>query len=288
MKKFRPERRWRKIYRHIIYAVPTFANPSSMTMSLQRRQQLVRIARRYDALIITDDVYDQLQWSADKRSTQSALKHATLPRVVDIDRILVEGAERKGADGFGNSVSNGSFSKIAGPGGRTGWAEGTTKFAWGLSQCGSSKSGGAPSHLAATFMASMLESGDLQRHIFHTLQPTYARRYRTMMSAIDKYLIPLGVALPQSGRDVVGGYFIWLSLPKSLQAEAVVSNAKEDEDLDVAPGAMSAVWGDEGAVNLGRNVRLSFSWEEEEKLGEGVLRLSKVIQRMLEEEAQGQ
>ena len=257
-------------------------------MSLQRRQQLVLVARQYDALIITDDVYDHLQWPADISSTQSAIEHANLPRVVDVDRFIDGGAEREGADGFGNAVSNGSFSKIAGPGGRTGWAESTAKFAWGLSQCGSSKSGGAPSHLVAAFMARMLESGDLQRHIFSTLQPAYARRYRSMMSAIDRYLIPLGVTLPQSDRDVVaGGYFIWLSLPKPLRAEEVMKRAKEDEDLDLAPGNVSAVWGDEGAVNLDRNVRLSFSWEEEDRLAEGVLRLSRVIQNMPRDRDQG-
>ncbi|KAK4947502.1 Valine--pyruvate aminotransferase, partial [Elasticomyces elasticus] len=40
----------RKTYRHIIYCVPTFANPSSRTMPLGRRRDLVRCARKFDAL----------------------------------------------------------------------------------------------------------------------------------------------------------------------------------------------------------------------------------------------
>lgn len=103
-------------------------------MSLKRRQQVVRVAREYDALIITDDVYDQLQWLASVTSAQSSLEKAVLPRLVDIDRYYDRGAERSGADGFGNAVSNGSFSKILAPGCRTGWLEGTAKFAHGLSQ----------------------------------------------------------------------------------------------------------------------------------------------------------
>ena len=102
-------------------------------MSLKRRQQLVMVAREYDALIITDDVYDQLMWPASP-TAPARLDQAIEPRVVDVDRFLNGGAERPEADGFGNCVSNGSFSKIAGPGCRTGWAEGTTKFAYGLSQ----------------------------------------------------------------------------------------------------------------------------------------------------------
>lgn len=104
-------------------------------MSLSRREELVQIAREFDALIVTDDVYDQLQWTAkfDSPST-SYPSRAIQPRIVDVDRFFNGGAERTGSDGFGNSVSSGSFSKIVGPGCRTGWAEGTTKFAFGLSQ----------------------------------------------------------------------------------------------------------------------------------------------------------
>lgn len=103
-------------------------------MSHLRRQELVGLAREYDACLICDDVYDQLQWPADKGSDKSSMKHAEMPRLVDVDRIMDKGSEREGADGFGNVVSNGTFSKIAGPGCRTGWAEGTAKFAYGLSQ----------------------------------------------------------------------------------------------------------------------------------------------------------
>lgn len=95
---------------------------------------MVRLAREYDALIITDDVYDFLQWPSSLSSQTMSLEKATMPRIVDIDRYLDGGTERQGANGFGNAVSNGSFSKIFGPGVRTGWAESTTKLAYGLSQ----------------------------------------------------------------------------------------------------------------------------------------------------------
>ena len=103
-------------------------------MSHLRRQQLVKLARAHDALVITDDVYDQLQWPASPTASKNSIDTAVLPRLVDIDKGLDGGTERSQADGFGNTVSNGSFSKIIGPGCRTGWAEGTEKFAWGLSQ----------------------------------------------------------------------------------------------------------------------------------------------------------
>ena len=128
-----------KVFRHVIYCVPSFSNPSGRTMSLDRRRGSVRLARRHDALVICDDVYDFLQWPAKHSDTAAdggaMLRPATahLPRVVDVDRID-GGTDREGADGFGNAISNGSFSKIAGPGLRCGWVEGTQKFAYGVSQ----------------------------------------------------------------------------------------------------------------------------------------------------------
>ncbi|KAJ4294743.1 Valine--pyruvate aminotransferase [Collariella sp. IMI 366227] len=52
----------RKLYRHVVYLVATCANPSGKTMTLSRREGLIHLARKYDALIISDDVYDFLQW----------------------------------------------------------------------------------------------------------------------------------------------------------------------------------------------------------------------------------
>lgn len=135
--RYKPGRSRAKVYRHVVYCVPTFANPSSRTMTLERREALVRIARKYDALLVADDVYDLLQWRAalsDGAEAHNQPKTAQLPRLVDVDRDLDGGAERSGADGFGNACSNGSFSKIAGPGIRCGWVEGTKKFAYGTSQ----------------------------------------------------------------------------------------------------------------------------------------------------------
>lgn len=105
-------------------------------MSLRRREELLQIAREYDALIITDDVYDFLQWPSKVASEAevAAVEQAHLPRIVDVDRYLDGGAERPGADGFGNAVSNMSFSKISSPGLRCGWCEGTPKFVSGVAE----------------------------------------------------------------------------------------------------------------------------------------------------------
>lgn len=99
-------------------------------MTLRRREQLVRLARKHDALIVTDDVYDHLQWSSTAQASLAKPNKAALPRVVDIDRFLDGGPTHE----FGNAVSNGSFSKIVGPGCRVGWAEGMERLIYGVSQ----------------------------------------------------------------------------------------------------------------------------------------------------------
>jgi len=270
---------WRKIYKHVIYAVPTFANPSGRIMSLERRQQLVRLARRFDALIVTDDVYDMLQWPATREDRSTRVEHAIVPRVVDIDRELDGGP----VDSFGNAVSNGSFSKIIGPGCRTGWAEATEAFAYGLSQTGSSRSGGAPSQLVASFISDMLATGTLQNRILQELRPAYAERYYRIMHAIEQHLLPLGLTMPQPDNQVAGGYFIWLTLPPPLDATSIGRRALEDEEVIIISGPKFKVDGDEDneSTKFERDFRLCFAWADVELLEEGIVRLARVVKREL-------
>ncbi|RDW71097.1 hypothetical protein BP6252_07660 [Coleophoma cylindrospora] len=114
-----------KIYKHVIYCVPTFSNPSAKTMSLRRREELLCLAREFDALIITDDCYDVLRWPKNQGVSSHELGPLP-PRLVDLDRTLPGGSE------WGNTVSNGTFSKLVGPGIRVGWMESTSLFALGL------------------------------------------------------------------------------------------------------------------------------------------------------------
>jgi DNA-binding transcriptional MocR family regulator len=99
---------------------------------------------------------------------------------------------------------------------------------------GSSRSGGAPSQLTACFLAEALATDELQKYVYNTLQPTYCRRYRSIVEVINKELIPLGVRLPQTDRDIVGGYFIWLTLPSPLKGAVLAQRAKDEENVVVA------------------------------------------------------
>jgi DNA-binding transcriptional MocR family regulator len=267
----------RKFYSQVIYTVPTFSNPSGKTMSLRCRRKLVQLARQYDALVIADDVYDFLQWNINgKEATDS--KGALMPRLVDIDRQL---SKEPNSDGFGHAISNGTFSKIVAPGCRTGWVEATKNFITGLSKLGSRVSGGSPSQLSAAFISRLLRSGKLQRHIFQVLQPAYQSRYHIMTLSVRDHLQPLGVEMVQCDvGGISGGYFLWLRLSETLEADRVAEECRVKQNLILGSGTLFNVHGDEDIVNLSHNIRLCFSWEDENLLKEGVRRLAAAIKSL--------
>ncbi|KAF5679212.1 aminotransferase [Fusarium heterosporum] len=271
---------------------------SGKTMSLRRRQQIVRLAREFDALVITDDVYDVLRWPEIEGEDQDKL--GTIPpRIVDVDRMLDGGPK----DEWGNAASNGSFSKIIAPGVRTGWVEGTPKFVLSLSELGANKSGGCPSHLTATFIDEMLASGQLQTHIKDVLIPTYRSRYYALRKAIQDHLVPLGfhttTSIPydesfgsdvESNREcvaVAGGYFTYVRVPDDLpiSPERLAALSLEECNMKFAFGAMMAVEGDKSSVERGeqgfsRAIRLCWAWHSEKEIIEGIKRLATLVKEM--------
>lgn len=128
----------------------------------------------------------------------------------------------------------------------------------------------------------LLKSGDLESHIEKVLIPAYKRRFEIMMKGIRQFLVPHGVSVGEVSfgeKEIFGGYFIWIELPKTLSAEVVSSTAKERENLIVAPGRLFEVSNDP-SVKFENSLRLCFSWEEEVDLEDGIERLAKVIKEV--------
>jgi DNA-binding transcriptional MocR family regulator len=274
------------------------------------REELIHLARKYDALIICDDVYDFVYWEAEPKSKGSGSQQpftAILPRLVDLDRTI---KPTPLPHSFGNVLSNGSFSKIVAPGVRTGWVQSATpKLAQSISQAGVTRSGGAASNLTGTMLAHALRTKALENHICGNLHESYARRWRRLVSAVEEYLGPLGVIIaggkgnaidPQSlafsssqsretaSGPVAGGFFIWLKLPTGLTDAAVSARALRDANVALATETQCRLpVSDSRLTQAGRYIRLCFAFEPEEKLGEGVLRLKGVLENMLREVKDG-
>lgn len=83
---------------------------------------------------------------------------------------------------------------------------------------------------------------------------------------------------------------MWLKLPKGMSAKEVTERAQREENLVVAGGGLFEVPGDnqnEG-TEFDDCIRLCFTFEEEERLSEGVIRLGTVIGRIIKGEAESE
>ncbi|EGY22259.1 aminotransferase [Verticillium dahliae VdLs.17] len=264
----------RKFYRHVIYTVPTCANPSGRIMSLTTRSRLVALARKHDALVICDDVYNLLQWPLLQDSCLpeplpacpenenykvyppvQLPQNTALPRLSDLDLDLGPSAhDVQSGTHFGHAISNNSFSKIVGPG------------------TGSTVSGGSPSQLASAIVHALLQSGRLDEHVARCVRPGLQRRHAVLARAVGAHLAPFGVSWVQRDDDgVLGGYFLWLTLPVgSPPATEFAARAEAEEGVLVVPGDLFGVPGCGAGDLYQRSVRLSFAWEDDETFEEAI------------------
>ncbi|VUC38185.1 unnamed protein product [Clonostachys rosea] len=269
-----------KIYRHIVYIIPTFSNPSGGTMSLESRKRLIKLARKHDALVVSDDVYDVLRWPASENEALEAVGAFT-PRLVDVDRNL------EGFSAWGNTLSNGSFSKIVAPGIRVGWVEAMPALISAMGTVGATVSGGCQAHFASIVVEKMLSSGALSSHIQKTLIPTYRARWLSMTKAIREHLYPLGVRIVgdegEKAGKIAGGFFLYLSFNAcAASGPTIASIALDEYNLKIAPGGIFSVPDDPESKVRGEDTylhgaRLCWAWNEEVVLVDGIKRLAKAI-----------
>ncbi|KAI2620924.1 PLP-dependent transferase [Hypomontagnella submonticulosa] len=285
---------YKKIYKYVLYVVPTLSNPSGKTMSMHHRKALVELARKYDILLISDDVYDFLAWP-----TEDNIPHEELelpPRLVDIDR------EMAGTTEWGNTVSNGSFSKLVAPGLRVGWCEATPSFIYGLSTVGATASGGCQAQYTSFLIDHMLVSGMLEQHVQNVLIPTYRKRYNILVNSVKTHLYPLGIKI-STGRPyevfakdnkgnriqttLAGGFFLYIDFPDEETfptAADIIRIGREEYGLRIAPGEIFAVKGDPESLKRARKTfnhgtRLCWAWNEEDVLIEAIERFAKTVQQ---------
>ncbi|KAK6521078.1 hypothetical protein TWF506_001311 [Arthrobotrys conoides] len=263
------------LYRHVLYCVPTFSNPTGTTLSLESRIQLVKLAREHDMLLITDDVYDFL----DYQNSPNQPHKTTIKRLVDIDRELgVEEGEK------GHTLSNCSFSKILGPGVRCGWVEGATSvLAQAMGKSGANHSGGTPCQLSSTIIHRLLlESGGKKRvidDVIGNICAAYRRRAELLKRLIKEYW-PEGTEV-QGGE---GGYFVWVKLPEGYDARETAKVAVErGVKVGEGDGFEVPVVKGVGEANVmgwgGKYLRLSVSYLEEDKIGEGIKVLGEAMRK---------
>ena len=221
-----------------LYTVPNFHNPAGVSLSLERRPQIVEICRRHHVLILEDNPYGLLGFDADPRPSLKSL---------DSDAV----------------VYLGSFSKTFAPGYRVGWALAPHAVREKL-VLASESAILSPTMMGQLSIATYLTTYDWYGQV-KQYRSMYRERRDAMLGALAEYLPETRWTVP------TGGFYTWVTLPDGLDAQAMLPRAVTNL---VAYVSGTAFYAD----GQGRDhMRLSFCYPTPERIREGVRRLSTVI-----------
>ena len=228
-----------------LYTIPTFHNPSSITLSASRRERLVHLSQEHNLLIVADEVYHLLAYNT--------APPQPLANYTDVGTIF----------------SIGSFSKILAPGLRLGWIQANQPLLDRLVKSGLLKSGGGLNPFTSKLVQSALELG-LQLDHLANLKAVYGHRMIFLSAALRRHL-----GSSASFREPSGGFFIWLGLPEQVDAEALLSEASR-HNVGYQPGVRFS-----SRQGLKNYVRLCFSFYDTPKLETAAGRLAEVFRHNL-------
>ena len=232
----------------LLYVVPDFANPTGETLTAGARERLIDLAVELDAPILEDTAYSALRFEGEP-----------VPSIQAID------VARHGGDiNRSRVIYCGTFSKTLTPGLRIGWVCAAEPIV---------------RRLVLIKQACDLNTSNINQMVMHKLaagtydrqvaqaRALYSGRRTAMLTALQAHM-PAGVTWTKPE----GGLFVWLTLPPEADGKALLRRAVEEVNVAFVPG--SAFYAD----GQGRNtIRLSYSLPSEERIGEGVARLGKLL-----------
>ena len=145
----------------LIYAIPTFQNPTGKTWSLERRRKLAELSAKYGVAVIEDNPYGELRFEGE-----------SLPSI-------------KSFDEAGNILCTGSFSKIFCPGFRIGWIAGDKEIIrkYVLVKQGTDLQCNT---IAQMTIAEYLKRYDIDKHIAKIVE-VYRKRRNVAIESIERY-----------------------------------------------------------------------------------------------------
>mmetsp|Transcript_39346 Transcript_39346/g.95582 ORF Transcript_39346/g.95582 Transcript_39346/m.95582 type:complete len:417 (+) Transcript_39346:22-1272(+) len=265
----------------LVYVVPSHGNPSGISLSPSRRAHLVRLALRYDFLILSDDVYELLGWAEptprlieyDPKYKQQLAAAGAEPSLssapsepADVYAYPAAAQPKQHEVDVGVVVSIGSFTKILAPGLRLGWLEASPALLQQIRARGYVVSGGGMAPFTGEIVAELLVNGEQMRHIRQLREDLEAG-----CTALCNELQAAGCfefTRPQ------GGYFCWVRLPDPIQATALRPKA-EQRGMVFLPGPICTPTAN--PLSYESYVRLCFAYCNVEDIAEGVRRLSACV-----------
>ena len=221
-----------------LYTVPTFHNPAGVTLTWERRLEILEICRENGVLVLEDNPYGLLYFDQ---------KPPAAMRSVDDEGV----------------VYLGTFSKTLAPGFRVGWALAPHAIREKLILANEAAVL-SPSSFTQLVVSQYLAEADWRSQI-DAFRGVYRERKQAMISALEEHLPEL------SWTDPNGGFYVWLTLPDELDSKAMLPRAVT-ELVAYTPGTAFFGNGD-GA----QNIRLSFCYPTPESIRTGIRRLANVV-----------
>ncbi len=226
----------------LFHTVINFQNPSGISYSQSKREELAELFSQHDAVVVEDDPYGELRFvGVAPQSMRSWLD--------------------------GKAVLLGSFSKTIAPGLRLGWvcAKHETMDKLVVAKQASDLHSNS---LCQRIVHQYLMSNDVDRHI-ETIIAAYKKQRDIMVAAIEENF-PAEVHFTRPE----GGMFLWVTLPERLSALELFDHAVR-EKVAFVPGTPFFV--DGGGTN---SMRLNFSNENEDRIKEGIRRLGQIMKNL--------
>jgi len=254
----------RRPYRAAVYLVPTHHNPTGCCYSPAKCNQLIKLARQYDLLIICDDVYNALSYKVDEKRPKKF--QPSPPRLYSYDR-------KSDPDYKGNVISNGSFAKIVAPGLRIGWYEAPKHVTDSLKTSYLINSGSCQSAYISYVLAEALKAGSIDVYV-QSLRVAHKARMETVIEVIEENLAKFGVTISHPE----GGYFLWVKLPPNIDSARVLELSSKDK-VTFVKGNLTSICGD-----FSNYIRLCIAYYEPEDLKEGSQRLCRAIIETINEQ----
>jgi 2-aminoadipate transaminase len=229
----------KKFHPKIIYTISNFQNPTGITMSLERRKQLLEVATKYNIPVFDDNPYSDIRFAGKPQPTLKSL----------------------GGDAV---IAIRTFSKTIAPGMRIGWMNGPANimpYFEKIKQCVDLHT----STLGQYIILEYLRAGKAEPHI-EIIKADYLTKRDLMISTMREHF-------PQGCRwtEPEGGLFLWVELPKHLSAKELLPKAI---DMKVAYVYGQPFFPDGSGKNT---LRLNYSNATHEGIVEGIKRLARLI-----------
>ena len=224
----------------LLYACPSFSNPTGRTWNLARRREVLAVAERRGLAVIEDHAYGEL--GHDGRPPPS-LKALAPDRVIFVH----------------------TFSKIFGPGLRLGWVAASPALIrrLGVLKLGTDQCSGA---LVQRLALAYGRAGGLGEQVKRS-RLLYRRKRDRMLAALRGFPVRAPIERPE------GGFFIWLDVGKDTGA--LLPMAIERHGVAFVAG--DCFFADPQSPAARRTLRLSFSYLGEDVIPEAVDRLAAAV-----------